>query len=702
MRYVHVLSVVFLVSWGCGDGAVDDSDAAPDRVGEVAADGTAPIDAADGAIDNLPQELVPDQAVPDQAVPDQLDMQPEEIEQVCDLSACPAGTGWEVGQPIFKEVTADWGLTAMAVKGIRLSVTDIDGDGWADLLVRNGGGPDDFGPDGVRGRWVLRNTGAGMFEDVTQSSGLFTARYKVEPEGALPGDLVASADVDNDGDWDIYVAGAVHKVKPGQETAELMLNNGDGTFVPGPADSDLRAEGQYAVPAGATFVDYNRDGFVDLWNVHNMVGGLSQPLQDRLYEGDGTGHFLDVTIQAGLESKPWLFPPDDLNAGLGHTWAWSSAACDLNNDGVQELLASSYGRCPNHLWQGKWDDNGTVTYENVSTYSGYAYDHRTDWSDNESARCFCKLHPDAEDCEGVPPPQYVKCDSDADIFRWIHDMDREPWRLGGNSAATSCVDVDNDGFVDLMTGEIVHWDVGSSSDPAELMFNSGEYDVRFKRPGNEATGLIREYPGPIWDNGDMTNLVFDFDNDGWIDVYIGSSDYPYTKGLLFHQESPRHFARVEVDDYFEHLRSHGVTAADFDRDGDLDMVVGHSKHRCGGDYLADCYDTQEIRMFENLMGGADSNWVQFRLEGSGNTNRGAVGARVSVSACGVTQTRDVDGGHGHFGTQKDPVLHFGMGPACEAGVQIRWPDAGLTTQSFEVSAGHRYFVLQGEEPKLDD
>ena len=680
-----------LLALGCPGGDADSPDVAPAADTLPSVDGAAEIMQAELSEEIGGEDLEVSRGDLVEAVP--------EVDSTCDFSDCSPFAAWSPGNTAFKEVTDDWGLTG--VLGIKASVTDIDGDGWADLLVRNGGGPEDFSPEGNRSRWVLRNTGEGRFEDATESSGLFTARYAEPAAGTRPGDVVASADVDNDGDMDIFVGSAVHEIAPEQETSELMLNNGDGTFSLGPASSDARMEGHYAVPAGASFVDYDRDGFVDLWVVHNMVGGLTQPLQDQLFKGDGTGHFEDVTLAAGLESEPWLFPPDGLNAGLGHTWAWSSAACDLNADGVPELLAASYGRCPNHLWQGTRFEDGTTMYANRSVDSGYAYDHRMDWTDNESARCFCKLHPDAEDCDGVPPPAYMVCVTEDDIFRWSHDSDREPWRLAGNSAATQCIDVDNDGHVDLMTGEIVHWDVGSSSDPAELLFNTGEHDVKFDRPGNEITGLVREYPGPVWDNGDMTGVVFDFDNDGWADVYIGSSDYPYTKGLLFHQDSPRKFSLLKTEEYFEHLRSHGVAVADFDRDGDLDILVGHSRHRCGGQFLNDCYETQQIRLFENITSNGGTNWLQFRLEGIDGTNRGAVGARVRVTACGISQLRDVDGGHGHFGAQRDRVLHFGLGAACRADVEIRWPDEQLTVQSFAVDGGRRLFVKQGEVPVED-
>jgi enediyne biosynthesis protein E4 len=609
---------------------------------------------------------------------------------------CPVGTQWTPGTPIFVERTEEWGLSG--VLATRLNVTDLDGDGWPDLLVRIGGGPEDFGPEGNRTRWLLRNTGDGSFEDVTEASNLFLPRNEELANGARPGEVMASADVDNDGDLDIYTGTAVHVVEEGQETIELMINDGTGVFELGPVDSELRRVGQKSVIAGAAFVDVDRDGNVDLWTVHNMASEASSPLPDNLYLGDGTGMFVDVSKDAGIQTMSWMFP-FQLNEALGHSWAWSAAACDLNNDGVTELLAASYGRCPNHLWQGEQLADGWVEFENVSVYSGYAYDHRMDWTDNESARCFCKLNPEAEDCAGVPPPEYMVCETEADIFRWSHESDREPWRLAGNSAATECADMDNDGNVDLLTGEIVHWDVGSSSDPAELLFNSGEDNVRMERPGNEVTGLTREHPGPIWDNGDMTNTVLDFDNDGLLDVYVGSSDYPYTRGLLFHQQEHRSFEPVAIEDAFEHLRSHGVVTADFDRDGDMDMVIGHSKHRCGDPYLDDCYETSQMRFFENVLGNVNGNWVSFRLVGGVGTNRAAIGARVTVTAGCHSYLRDVDGGHGHFGTQRDLVLHFGVGDAETLDVTVRWPDSDLTEQSFVVDSNKFYLVTQGAKPE---
>jgi enediyne biosynthesis protein E4 len=606
---------------------------------------------------------------------------------------CTAGTRWEPGTPAFRDATADWSLTG--VEGTRIAITDLDGDGWADVFVRAGGNdPDDFGPNGVRRSFLLRNTEDKHFEDVTIASNIRATR---QDQGTLgrPGEVVAFGDVDNDGDLDVYtgmstgIDGALWG-----ESSELMLNDGTGVFSLGSEEAEIRRAADVDAVAAATFLDFDRDGHLDLFVAeHNYTpagGGSIVYLGDHLYRGDGAGNFTEVTEAAGLSTVDWVNIAD-INAGRAHSRAWSSAACDLDGDGTLEIMVASYGRAPNHLWQGQRDANGATTYLNRSVDSGYAFDGDQNWQDNEFARCFCQANPTDIGCDRVSAPR-ISCGQ----LNWNHQYDREPFRLGGNSGTTVCADVTNDGHFDLFTTEITHWWAGESADRSELLVNSGEQMVRFDRPGLTTMGLERGNPSVNWDNGDITASVFDFDNDAWPDIYIGATDYAGNYGLLFHQRDGK-FEAVPVAEGIDHHRSHGVVYADLDHDGDLDVLVGHSHARCDASEPANCYATRQVRLFENLL-GERGNWIQVALSGGEGSNRSAIGARVTVEAGGIMQTQEVGGGFGHYGIQNDTVLHFGLGTACEATVTVRWPDAALTTESATLVSGYRYEWEQGTSP----
>jgi hypothetical protein len=625
----------------------------------------------------------------------------------CDLdveAVCNTGTRWSEGTSAFREVTSDWLLDEIFVQGVRINVTDIDGDGWPDLHVRRGGIRWDNFDDETRHTWLLRNTGQGTFEDVTEPSEVLYTRSQYEANLGRPGEVVAWADVDNDGDLDVYTGLSTFDPDAYRnETSEIMLNDGTGLFSFTSNENGIRRAGVVDVPAGASFVDVDRDGNIDLFvGQHNYTppGGASLTfMQDRLYRGDGTGDFVDVTLAAGLETQNWV-DIEVMNAGGAHTRCWATTACDLNGDGFTELLSASYGRSPNHLWVGgAGSDDLGISFSNHSVDSGYAYDGDFTWSDNQFAACYCQGNRSAAGCADVAAP-LIGCTT----TNWNHSQDREAFRLGGNSGGTVCADIDNDGDMDLLTGEIRHWWAGGGADGSELLINqsTGEDGApTFERLGDEALGLAVPHNEVTWDEGHMTGMVFDFDNDGWQDVYIGASDYAINRGLLYHQDRPLVFSEVGTRDFFEHNRSHGAVHADFDRDGDLDVVVGHSRARCDATLPNNCYETTQVRMFENILGDR-GNWIQVALEGGAGSNRAAIGARVTVTAGGVTQTQEVGGGYGHYGAQNDLVLHFGLGEACEAEVSVRWPDQALTTQQFRAPAGHRYELTQGQLPTVSD
>jgi hypothetical protein len=589
--------------------------------------------------------------------------------------------------------------------GTLMSVADINGDGWPDLVVRRGGVRADLLEPSApkRHTWVMLNRG-GRFEDFTEASNFLATRGSYELSVGRPNWVVVFGDVDNDGDVDAY-SGIDMRSPPtveldgvsvvvDQERSELLLNDGEGHFTLTYAQDPLRRVGQEDVPSGAAFIDADRDGWLDLWM---SQGGLGAPLQDRLFKNLGRGEFEDITTRVGLTTQPWEVL-SDLNEGRAHSTAWSATACDLNNDGTPELLAASYGRAPNHLWRAEGQGEA-LSYSNQSVASGYAFDHNQSWGDNQFARCYCQANPNAEGCEGAERP-LIGCSSQ----NWRHELDREPFRLGGNSGATVCEDLDGDGDLDLYTTEIRHWWAGEGSDASEVLINDGS--GVFTRPGREALGLILTQSNPSWDEGHITAAAFDFDNDGLQDLYLGGTDYPGNRGHLYHNlstpDAPR-FEELSVMEGFEHNRSHGVVSLDFDGDGDLDVIVGHSRMRCGAEGDNPCYMTQQVRLFENVV-GQEQSWLQLSLVGGEGSNRDAVGARVEVTVPATEDqpsrliTRYVQAGYGHFGQQSEHLVHVGLGEACEAEVLVIWPNAELTEQRFTLSARQRYLVKQGEAP----
>lgn len=600
-------------------------------------------------------------------------------ESACIESVEPFGPGTTA----FVDRSEEAGFASINPVAVRISVADVNANGWPDLVVRRvGDAPNSFAEDGQRTVWLLENQGDGTFDDVTRESALTRSRYAVDDEVSRPGEVIIWADVDNDGTLDALTAfssdGAL------ADGSEIMSNDGEGTFSPyGPMLEFHRRQEAVRI-GGASFVDFDRDGRIDLWLTHGFIDGGSA--QDRLYRQAEDGSFVDVTEESGLLTEEWT-DVETLNSAEAHTNSWGSLAADLDGDGTPELLSASYGRAPNHLWKSSGDG-----WTNASVASGYAFDDKQDWTQSHSARCYCQSNPDSDGCDAAPDPVFT-----CDFTRgWVHERDTQPFRLGGNSGTTAAGDVNSDGVLDLLTSEIVHFDVGENSDPSELLINDG--NATFMRPGNGTTGLERPRPSMQWDDGDITAALVDFDNDGRLDVLINSTDYPGTRVWLWHQQPDATFNRVDIADGIDHTSSHGIGIADFDRDGDLDIVLGHSAARCSsGDH---CYPSGErhVRYFENQIGNR-SNWIQIDLEGAVGTNRAAIGAQITVRyPDGRVRVHEIDGGHGHYGIQHDRIAHFGLGEACKVEVTVRWPDQDLTTETHSLTAGYRWDWKQGETP----
>jgi hypothetical protein len=268
----------------------------------------------------------------------------------------PAGLLHALEPPYFTNVTAEVGLSG--IPGFRLSIGDLDGDGYPDFALHR---RSDWATGDVRNKQYLFLNVPGdnpadpysrKFIDYTASSGIRANR-----QGTGDGrhsDSAVFADVDNDGDLDMFTVVYVHdNYTLATNTNELLLNDGQAHFTLAP-NSPFHLEPIYNT-AAAVFVEYDNDGKVDLyignwyWN-----GALTR---DQLYRGGGNGSFTNATTASGL--------------GSATTSVYGIAAFDWNNDGFTDLFAPAYAWTVLNSVSLHWRNNGNGTFTRVEATTNY-------------------------------------------------------------------------------------------------------------------------------------------------------------------------------------------------------------------------------------------------------------------------------------------------------------------------------------------
>lgn len=547
----------------------------------------------------------------------------------------------ELGSGFFADDYVALGLES--ARGRRVTFGDVNGDGYPDLVaIETGVTP------GLQHLWLAapQPDGTVRFVDGTEASGILASRTAGTRQTAL---MVAFADVDNDGDLDLF-QGSYSQASSGAKLVttpnELYLNDGKGNFT-------LKADSGIDTPwplttTSAVFFDYDKDGKLDLF-----VGAFMKDYpalasyQDELYRGNGDGTFTRVTEQVGLATKAALGSA----SGRFPKPTYGATACDWNDDGYQDLLVSSYSLMADDLWK-----NASGTFENVSEAT----------------------HFDQDDQANPDEPAY---------------------RQGGNGFAAACGDYDNDGDLDVMTAETAHGDFPRSlADRSRILRNTGpQGSFAFERPSFAETGIDRPIQ-KLGDEGDHGVAWLDFDNDGLLDLVIEQSAYPGNHAYLYHQRPDHTFEDVtEASGVLPAMSmSNGLTVDDVDRDGDLDIVMGSVE----ANGVKPPGGAEHVHVYLNQI-GSKQGFLHLALVGV-QSNKQGIGARITLTAGCVKQTREIVGGRGTFGAADPAYAHFGLGKITKIDkLTIRWPTNPPTVQELVDVPVNRFVTITEGSPKLE-
>jgi hypothetical protein len=452
-------------------------------------------------------------------------------------------------------------------------------------------------------------------------------------------------DFNNDGLLDLVVT----TIDPGQ-TMAFYRNKGDGTF-----EDRTEAAGLARQYGGLNCVqtDYNNDGFLDIFI--SRGAWFKYPMRPTLLRNNGDGTFTDVTQAAGL-----MDPVNSICA----TWA------DFDNDGFLDVfICNETG--PNRLYRNRGDG----TFEEVAARAGVQ-------GKGKPGRCKGAAWLDYDN-DGYPDLFLNYHGSTPELFHNNRDGTFEDvtaaMGISGPQGGFSCwaFDYDNDGWLDIF------------ATCYQASLNDLVLDIQGKPPREfaDVTRLYRNLGGKRFQDvsqkmgvdrvfGTMGSNFADFDNDGYLDFYLGTGD-PSIDMLIpnrmFKNVGGQRFADITTTSGTGHLqKGHGVACGDWRRVGSVDLF-----EQLGGPVPGDRYHNI---LFLNP--GQGTNWLEVKLIGK-KTNRAAIGARVKVIAAGdppLTVHRHVSSGSSFGGNPLQQ--HIGLGKASSvATLEIYWPTSG-TTQVF--------------------
>ena len=514
--------------------------------------------------------------------------------------------------------------------GAGVAVGDIDNDGLPDLF---------FSGNMVSSRLYL-NKGNMRFEDITESAGVKTTRWAT---GAT------MVDINNDGYLDIYVSVSGPEGSHGKDRANLLfINNGNHTFTEAAAQYGIADTGY---TTHAVFLDYNGDGYLDLFLLNNPpkdfargaadthplgVQGNSPESWNKLYRNNGDGTFTDVSQEAGILRQ--------IGYGLGVVVA------DVNRDGWPDIYVSN-DVAPNDVL---YINNGNGTFTDKR---GVSLKHTS----------IAGMGVDIADFNNDGWPDILQMDM------MPATLERQK-RMSGYLTYNGRIDLRRRGFRD-------DYDLNS------LQLNAGG-----------VFSEIARMAGVAYTDWSWSTLFADFDNDGRKDIFVGSgypkavNDFDYDMAVyranrrgdlaaekkalqqLGTYEVPSSIFRNNGDLTFTDQSTawgitqpgfaYGAAYADLNNDGQLDLVVSNID--------------APASIYENIQPAGGSHYLAIALQGD-PPNRDGLGTKLRLKAGGQAQYLYHSPYRGYMSTM-DPREHFGLGAATRAdSLEVTWPDGRSQT-----------------------
>lgn len=504
-------------------------------------------------------------------------------------------------------------------------------------------------------------------------------------------------DYDNDGDIDIFVP--VEDLAPGLHD-RLFENRGDGVFKDVAVERGVANLGSFS--RGAVFCDFDNDGDADLLTA-NMPPGQARvrhvptTLFRNLLIEEGVARFIDVTRAAGL--MRFDNELDEQIGGIGDT-AGGVGCADYDRDGDLDMFwKNADGDIENALFRndGDWRFTDVTVSSKVAVQSLLKESNAQgspNWVDFDQDGWVDLLVTNERDRKFLLRNQGDGTFQDITLSR--RPPNALPLLNPGYAQGACIADFDNDGDMDIY--------LPMADQASRLLLN------RLRETGALSFDDVTLVSGAGVIRGARGCVAADFDNDGLVDLYLnngGPSNTlindvikgfpPFVQFYIAWEEAPNTLLRNVGEARFEDVTAgsgaesvgigSGVGVADVNRDGFVDLFVTARTYYAMERQVS--ARAGQNRLLINQPNG--NHWLQVRLIGT-QSNRDALGARVSVTAQDLVLTQETQSAHGYNSTN-EPMLTFGLGQRQPERIDVVWP-SGVVQSVLASQINERYVIIE--------